>query len=64
MEQALLQLARKCKNDWKKVSKRFDMGVFTPNFLKKKFKEISDVQPQKRVHFTETEDLLIVKYFI
>ena len=64
MDQKLLELARKCKTDWKKVAKRLDFGRFTPNFLKKKYKDITDNQPQKRIHFTETEDLLIVKYFM
>lgn len=59
----MLKLARKCKNDWKKIAKRLLDGRYNPNFLKRKFKEITEELPSKRINFSKTEDLLITKYY-
>jgi len=64
-EGLLLGLAAKYKNDWKKISKRMfrlHNKKFGLNFLRLRYKELTDGRVKKRVRFTHREDLMIAKY--
>jgi hypothetical protein len=65
-EELLLSLASKYKHDWKKVSKKIfklHKKKLGPNLLRIRYKELAPDLTQKRVRFTHTEDLLIVKLY-
>jgi hypothetical protein len=65
-EDLLLILASKYKHDWKKVSKKIfklNKKKLGPNLLRIRYKELAPDLTQKRVRFTHTEDLDIVKYY-
>jgi len=65
-EQLLLALASKYKHDWKKVSKKIfklHRKKLGPNLLRIRYKELAPDLTQKRVRFTHTEDLRIIKYY-
>jgi hypothetical protein len=65
-EQLLLALASKYKHDWKKVSKKIfklHRKKLGPNLLRIRYKELAPDLTQKRVRFTHSEDLRIIKYY-
>jgi len=65
-EQLLLTLASKYKHDWKKVSKKIfklHKKKLGPNLLRIRYKELAPDLTQKRVRFTHSEDLRIIKYY-
>jgi hypothetical protein len=57
-----MKLAIQCRCDWKKIAKRFDK-VFTPYFLKMRYKELTSSKVHRKTKFTTKEDFLIAKYF-
>jgi len=65
-EELLLALASKYKHDWKKVSKKIfklHKKKLGPNQLRIRYKELAPDLTQKRVRFTHSEDLQIIKYY-
>ena len=59
----LLELAKRYKNDWKKVAKKFTEATKTrkaPSFFKNRFREINNLPHRKKIPFTHKEDLNIV----
>jgi len=60
----LLQWAKDCKNDWKKIAKRFKNRKITPSRVRAKYRAMTQENyKEQRVKFSRKEDLILAKYF-
>jgi len=64
-DENLLKIAKSCKCDWRKVSRKFKgkSQKITPHFLKLRYKELINAPVQRKRKFTHVEDLKLIKYF-
>jgi len=61
--QNLLAWASQCRRDWKKVAKRFDHYQITPDFVRSKYRELTENAFPSRVTFKLEEDVRLAKCF-
>lgn len=65
-DEILYNLAIKYKSDWKKISKRLKKLIKktrSVNFLKNRYRELSNPLGEKWIKFTHEEDLKIAKFY-